>query len=78
MVKFLEVLMTDIILPGEQVNASHAKLKLGPGLTEISEPSGSSKIVSTRAGIVKHSSNGSKWWVESNSRRVCQQPKYSY
>ncbi|TFK74852.1 exosome complex exonuclease RRP40 [Pluteus cervinus] len=61
------------ILPGEQVNAQHSKLKLGPGLLQISVGNASESapqpIIATRAGTLKHSSNRSKWWIESNSRR---------
>jgi hypothetical protein len=59
-----------IVLPGELVPAQHVNLKLGPGLLQISNPKGSQPIISTRAGCLNHSANGSKWWVESNSRRV--------
>ncbi|KAJ7600774.1 exosome complex exonuclease RRP40 [Mycena floridula] len=53
-----------IVLPGENIPAQHVNLKLGPGLIQASD-----KIVSTRAGILNHNPNGSKWWIESNSRR---------
>ncbi|KAL0580653.1 exosome non-catalytic core subunit rrp40 [Marasmius crinis-equi] len=61
-----------IVLPGEQVPAQHVNLKLGPGLSQTSNASISSKspsIVSTRAGTLNHSANKSRWWIESNSRR---------
>ena len=59
------------VLPGETVPAHHVNLKLGPGLLQMSSSKSSgSSIISTRAGIVNHSANNSKWWVENNSRRV--------
>jgi hypothetical protein len=57
------------IVPGEKVDAQHVNLKLGPGLQQMPS-NGSSKIISTRAGAVNRSANGSRWWIESNSRRV--------
>ena len=61
-----------IVLPGEQVPAHHVNLKLGPGLLQLSSPNPTqtSSIIATRAGTLNHSSNGRKWWVENNSRRV--------
>jgi exosome complex component RRP40 len=60
------------ILPGELVEpAQHVNLKLGPGLLQLSGPKGSGPIISIRAGELNHSSNGKKWWIDSNSRRVC-------
>ena len=59
--------MSDVVLPGELVDAKHPNLKLGPGLLQLSDGS----TVSTKAGILCHNQNRSKWWVESNSRRVC-------
>ena len=58
------------VLPGETVPAQHVNLKLGPGLLQISGEYNNSSIVSTKAGIVNHSANNAKWWVENNSRRV--------
>ncbi|KAG7088328.1 hypothetical protein E1B28_012337 [Marasmius oreades] len=60
-----------IVLPGEKIPAQHVNLKLGPGLSQTSDAStaNSPSIVSTRAGTVNHSSNKSRWWIESNSRR---------
>ncbi|KAE9391030.1 exosome complex exonuclease RRP40 [Gymnopus androsaceus JB14] len=58
-----------IVLPGERVPAQHVNLKLGPGLLQSSNASSSRSIISTRAGTLNHSANGSKWWIESNSRR---------
>ena len=59
------------VLPGTHVPAQHAKLKLGPGLLQTSNTNGSgSSVITTRVGILSHSSNKSKWWIESNSRRV--------
>lgn len=57
--------MADIVLPGESVNAKHPNLKLGPGLLQL--PGG--PLISTKAGTLRHNSNRSKWYVESNSRR---------
>ena len=72
--------MTTIILPGERVPAAHVNLKLGPGLTQISKSSPTLPdvgdkpyIVATKAGELKQSANGSKWWVDNNSRRVSSQ-----
>lgn len=62
-----------IVLPGEEVPAQHVNLKLGPGLLQVPGAGSSgreSTVISTRAGILNHSTNRSKWWVESNSRRV--------
>lgn len=59
-----------IVLPGETVPAQHVNLKLGPGLQQLSNAEGSTSVLSTRAGELQHSANGSKWWVESNARRV--------
>jgi len=61
------------IVPGENVDAQHINLKLGPGLLNVMSngPSGSANyIIATRAGNLNHSANGAKWWIESNSRRV--------
>lgn len=63
-----------IVLPGERVPAQHINLKLVPGLLLSSNPSDSRLIISTRAGTFNHSANGSKWWIESNSRRVRSNP----
>jgi len=61
---------SSVTFPGEIVPAQHANLKLGPGLLQsVSGPSGSTTILSTRAGELKHSANRSKWWIESNARR---------
>ncbi|KAL5501799.1 RRP40 [Sanghuangporus vaninii] len=62
-------------LPGELVDAKHANSKLGPGLLVLSDSHGESNIISTRAGFLKHSTNRSKWWVESNSRRYVPAPQ---
>ncbi|KAL5519827.1 hypothetical protein ACEPAG_1487 [Sanghuangporus baumii] len=62
-------------LPGELVDAKHANLKLGPGLLVLSDSHGESSIISTRAGLLKHSGNRSKWWIESNSRRYVPAPQ---
>lgn len=62
------------VLPGTQVSAQHVNLKLGPGLLQMSDAKAAgSSIITTRAGVLNHSANKSKWWVESNSRRVCVQ-----
>ena len=60
------LIMSDIILPGEPVDAKHPNLKLGPGLLKLPE----GQIISTRAGTLCHNQNRSKWYIESNSRRV--------
>jgi hypothetical protein len=65
-----------IVLPGQHVPAQHVNLKLGPGLLQTTgnssgDASTSASIIATRAGFLNHSANGSKWWVENNSRRVC-------
>ncbi|EJC98493.1 uncharacterized protein FOMMEDRAFT_149221 [Fomitiporia mediterranea MF3/22] len=67
--------MATTTLPGELVDAKHANLKLGPGLLVLSDQTGTSNIISTRAGALNHSANGSKWWVESNSRRYVPAPQ---
>lgn len=59
-----------IVLPGEHISAQHVNLKLGPGLLQVSDSQQAGSIISTRAGTLNHSSNGSKWWIDSNSRRV--------
>ncbi|EIM85950.1 exosome complex exonuclease RRP40 [Stereum hirsutum FP-91666 SS1] len=66
-----------IVLPGETVPAQHVNLKLGPGLQQLSNAEGSTSVVSTRAGELQHSANGSKWWVESNARRYVPAPQES-
>jgi len=58
--------MPYVVLPGELVDAKHQNLKLGPGLLQLSDGS----TISTKAGALCHNQNRSKWWVESNSRRV--------
>ncbi|KAJ7147056.1 exosome complex exonuclease RRP40 [Mycena crocata] len=63
-----------IVLPGQRVPADHVNLKLGPGLLQITGNSNggastSASIIATRAGSLNHSANGSRWWVENNSRR---------
>ncbi|THH20095.1 hypothetical protein EW146_g1204 [Bondarzewia mesenterica] len=65
------------ILPGESVPAQHVNLKLGPGLQQVATSEGSNTVVSTRAGILQHSANGARWWVESNSRRYVPAPQES-
>lgn len=69
-----------VVLPGEEVPAQHVNLKLGPGLLQIPSPGSSgreSTVISTRAGILNHSANRSKWWVESNSKRYVPAPQES-
>ncbi|KAJ7134722.1 exosome complex exonuclease RRP40 [Mycena epipterygia] len=63
-----------LVLPGQHVPAQHVNLKLGPGLLQTTGNSNggastSPSIIATRAGSLNHSANGSKWWVENNSRR---------
>lgn len=59
-----------IVLPGEHIPAQHVNLKLGPGLFHDSSVGQEGYIISTRSGDLKHSANKSRWWIESNSRRV--------
>ncbi|KAF5369332.1 hypothetical protein D9758_002800 [Tetrapyrgos nigripes] len=71
-----------IVLPGELVPAQHVNLKLGPGLQQVQTGQAStsrapSSIIATRAGALHHSANGSKWWIESNSRRYVPAPQES-
>ena len=62
------------VLPGDQIPARHVNLKLGPGLLQLSTVASNktteSTVIATRAGTLNHSTNGSKWWIETNSRRV--------
>ena len=62
------------VLPGDQIPARHVNLKLGPGLLQLSTIASNktteSTVIATRAGTLNHSTNGSKWWIETNSRRV--------
>lgn len=60
------LIMSEVVLPGEPVDAKHPNLKLGPGLLQLSDGS----KISTKAGTLCHNENRSKWLVESNSRRV--------
>ncbi|KAI0043180.1 exosome complex exonuclease RRP40 [Auriscalpium vulgare] len=60
-----------VVLPGELVPAQHVNLKLGPGLQQEA----ASQVTATRAGILEHSANNSRWWVESNSRRYVPAPQ---
>ncbi|EFI27164.1 exosome complex exonuclease RRP40 [Coprinopsis cinerea okayama7 len=69
-----------VVLPGEQVPAKHVNLKLGPGLLQQSNYTGESSettVISTKAGVLNHSTNRSKWWVEGNSRRYVPAPQES-
>lgn len=61
--------MSEVVLPGEPVDAKHPNLKLGPGLLQLPE----GPIISIKAGTLRHNPNRSKWYVESNSRRVSTQ-----
>ncbi|PIL22353.1 hypothetical protein GSI_15041 [Ganoderma sinense ZZ0214-1] len=63
------------VLPGEYVPAQHVNLKLGPGLLQQYSVNGQPVVVSTRAGDVQHSTNRSRWWIESNSRRYVPAPQ---
>ncbi|KAL0953426.1 hypothetical protein HGRIS_004662 [Hohenbuehelia grisea] len=66
------------ILPGESVPAQHVNLKLGPGLLQSNQSSASGLgIISTRSGSLHHNANGSKWWIENNSRRYVPAPQES-
>ncbi|KAJ2925618.1 hypothetical protein H1R20_g11475, partial [Candolleomyces eurysporus] len=70
---------SELVFPGETVPAKHVNLKLGPGLLQqatLSNPSESS-VVSTKAGLLQHSANRSKWWVDSNARRYVPVPQES-
>ena len=62
------------VLPGDQIPARHVNLKLGPGLLQLSTVAGNktaeSTVIATRAGTLNHSTNRSKWWIDTNSRRV--------
>lgn len=72
--------MASVVLPGEYIPAQHVNLKLGPGLLQLSATRVSSSqqpVVATRAGILNHSTNKSKWWVEGNSRRYVPAPQES-
>jgi exosome complex component RRP40 len=67
-----------VVLPGDHVPAQHVNLKLGPGLLQVSnvvDNKTESNVIATRAGILNHSTNRSKWWVESNSRRYVPAPQ---
>ncbi|KAA1469892.1 exosome complex exonuclease RRP40 [Dentipellis sp. KUC8613] len=67
--------MATFTLPGEHIPAQHVNLKLGPGIQQTSTSNGVDVVVSTRAGTLQHSANGSRWWVESNSRRYVPAPQ---
>lgn len=60
------LIMSEVVLPGEPIDAKHPNLKLGPGLLQLSDGS----TISTKAGTLCHNQNRSKWWVKSNSKRV--------
>jgi len=57
------------VLPGQKVPVQHVNLKLGPGLQQESDSYGQTALVTTRAGVLRHSPNGARWWVENNSAR---------
>lgn len=68
-------LIMAFVFPGDHVPAQHVNLKLGPGLllsqtSNTSSDRTNSTVIATRAGELNHSTNRSKWWIESNSRRV--------
>ncbi|TEB22756.1 hypothetical protein FA13DRAFT_1694959 [Coprinellus micaceus] len=70
---------SELVFPGQSVPAKHVNLKLGPGLQQqasYSDPS-ESTVVATKAGLLQHSANRSKWWVDSNSRRYVPAPQES-
>jgi len=73
--------MMSIVLPGEQVPAQHVNLKLGPGLLQLSSETQQqaklAPVIATRSGVLNHSANKSKWWVEGNSRRYVPAPQES-
>ena len=66
-----------IVLPGDLLPPTASGLledgptapviKLGPGL----HPMDDDTITAVKAGVLKHSEIGNRWWVESNQRRVC-------
>ncbi|CAA7261480.1 unnamed protein product [Cyclocybe aegerita] len=67
-----------VVLPGNHVPAQHVNLKLGPGLQQLTTAGPSridSTVIATRAGELRHSTNRSKWWIESNSRRYVPAPQ---
>ncbi|KZS97362.1 hypothetical protein SISNIDRAFT_406449 [Sistotremastrum niveocremeum HHB9708] len=71
------------VLPGDLVPVQHAKLKLGPGLIQLSssassssaqagsssESSSANALLSTKAGSLHHNPQMTKWWIESNAKR---------
>ncbi|KAJ3526330.1 hypothetical protein NMY22_g10206 [Coprinellus aureogranulatus] len=70
---------SELVFPGQSVPAKHVNLKLGPGLQQqasYDNPS-ESTVVSTKAGLLQHSANRSKWWVDSNARRYVPAPQES-
>jgi exosome complex component RRP40 len=63
--------LSGLVLPGDVVpNISKSSLKLGPGLLQLPSTSSYRDIISTRAGLLNQTANGTSFWVESNSRRV--------
>ena len=54
------------VLPGDSILIDSESLVLGPGLIMQNEDS----IISTKAGILHSKENETKWFVESNQRRV--------
>lgn len=66
-----------IVLPGQVVPAQHVNLKLGPGLRQDLSAQDAKQVTATRAGTLQHSANGSRWWVQSNARRVSPQCMFS-
>jgi len=62
--------MSEVVLPGDLVPASHPNLKLGPGLVQIFKPSGEKIVLATKAGELRHTANNRNWWVEANQKRV--------
>ncbi|GLB38361.1 putative KH domain containing protein [Lyophyllum shimeji] len=70
--------MSATVLPGTGVPAQRVNLKLGPGLLQNRDANEAGpSIITTRAGTLNHSANGSRWWVESNSRRYVPAPQES-
>ncbi|KAF9430594.1 exosome non-catalytic core subunit rrp40 [Entomortierella beljakovae] len=69
-----------IVLPGDLLPAADSGLledapvapviKLGPGL----QPMDDDTIISIKAGVLRHTSAGNRWWVESNQRRYVAAP----
>ncbi|CAG8517477.1 7829_t:CDS:2 [Funneliformis mosseae] len=54
-----------VVLPGDPIDLEKKEsLKLGPGLTQTQD-----SIICIKAGILNHSKDGKKVWVDSNQKR---------